>query len=167
MRYGFLWVLLPGIAMTLWSCTGHQDVIREIEAYKPPALYQATKDMQEPRTPLDTSLEDKAFLTQKEKLEAIQKDWEKTLAAPPKETSFFTPDPDRQKVLPMPSPMMGLLQTFYPAGFLWKMLKFSSPAGTQPSKMLKKHFSPPLKLTARHPSWMISSEAIPPLMPVS
>ncbi|OGQ93858.1 MAG: hypothetical protein A2464_11990 [Deltaproteobacteria bacterium RIFOXYC2_FULL_48_10] len=99
MRYGFLWVLLPGIAMTLWSCTGHQDVIREIEAYKPPALYQATKDMQEPRTPLDTSLEDKAFLTQKEKLEAIQKDWEKTLAAPPKETSFFTPDPDRQKVI--------------------------------------------------------------------
>lgn len=91
--------MLPGIVMTLWSCTGHQDVVREMEAYRPPVLYQAAKDVQEPRTTLDQSLEDKAFLAQKNKLEEIRKEWEKTIASPSAETSFFTPDPDRQKAV--------------------------------------------------------------------
>ena len=99
MRYGFLWIMLLGIEMSLWSCTGHRDVVREMESYRPSVLYQATKDVQESRTPLDTSLEDKAFLAQKNKLETIQKDWEKALASPSRETSFFIPDPDRQKII--------------------------------------------------------------------
>jgi outer membrane protein TolC len=99
MRYGFLWIMLLGIEMSLWACAGHQDVIREMEDYRPPVLYQADKNVPEPRTPLDQALEDKAFLAQKEKLEEIRKDWEKTLASPPKETSFFTPDPDRLKII--------------------------------------------------------------------
>ncbi len=99
MRHAVSWIFLPGIAMILWSCTGHQDVIREMDAYRPPALYQTSKDVKTPRTPLDQPSEDKDFEEQKNKLEKIQKEWEKTIASPSREKSFFTPDPDRVKMI--------------------------------------------------------------------
>jgi len=62
-------------------------------------VQDAAKDVPKPRTPLDTSSEDKAFEAQKNKLEALRKDWGKTLASPSRETSFFAPDPDRVKMI--------------------------------------------------------------------
>jgi outer membrane protein TolC len=90
-------VILGTSAVLLGSCTGHRDVVREMEAYSPPALYQVSKEAGEPQGPVTPSSEDKAFLEQKEKLGQIQKDWTKALSSPSPETSFFTPDPERLK----------------------------------------------------------------------
>jgi outer membrane protein TolC len=99
MKFRSLWGMLLGIEITLWGCAGHQAVIREMESYSPPVLYQAARVAPEPHEALDTSSEDKAFSEQKERLEEIRKGWEKALSSPPVETSFFTPDPDRLKMI--------------------------------------------------------------------
>lgn len=100
MKFKFFRItLLLGTGMALWSCTGHQDVVTEMDRYLPPPLYQAGMTVPETRNAIGPSLEDKAFSAQKEKLEEIRKDWETTLFSPPEEISFFTPDPDRQKMI--------------------------------------------------------------------
>ncbi len=99
MKINLLRVILLGAGMTLLSCTGHQDVVREMESYQPPALYQPVRVEQTAPASLAPSLDDQAFETQKEKLEEIRKDWEKILSSPPEGTSFFTPDPARQKMI--------------------------------------------------------------------
>jgi len=93
-------ILAFGIAAVLiGSCTGHRDVVKEMEAYSPPAFYQALKAAPEARKAPEPSPGDKAFEAQKEKLEGMRKDWERTLSSPSAETSFFTPDPERARAI--------------------------------------------------------------------
>ena len=86
-------VILGAFAILFGSCTGHRDVVKEMEAYRPPAVYQAVKAVPGSQTP--PSPEDKAFEAQKEKLEEMRKNWEEALSSPSAKTSFFTPDPER------------------------------------------------------------------------
>ncbi|OGR09998.1 MAG: hypothetical protein A2277_04365 [Desulfobacterales bacterium RIFOXYA12_FULL_46_15] len=96
MKFKFFAVLFPfTVAMWLGSCTGHQDVVKEMESYRPPVSYQAVKAAPLDQKSVDPSSGDKAFEAQKEKLEEIKKAWEKTLSSPSGEPSFFTPDPER------------------------------------------------------------------------
>lgn len=85
--------------MLFGSCTGHRDVVKEMEDYRPPAFYQAVKAAPEAQKALEPSPGDKAFEAQKEKLEEMRKDWKKALSSPSAKTSFFTPDPDRVRAI--------------------------------------------------------------------
>lgn len=91
--------ILGAFAILFGSCTGHRDVVKEMEAYSPPAVYQAVKAAPETQKTLEPSPGDKAFEAQKEKLEGMRKDWEKALSSPSAKTSFFTPDPERVRAI--------------------------------------------------------------------
>lgn len=84
-------IILGASAILLGSCTGHRDVVKEMEAYSPPAVYQAVKAEPETRKPPDPSPGDKAFEAQKEKLEEMRKDWEKALSSPIGKNLFSYP----------------------------------------------------------------------------
>ncbi len=97
MKSKFLRLLLLGAGMILPACAGHLDVVKEMADYQPPALYQPGAVLPRVPAPLNPSPEDNAFEAQKGKLEELRKAWEKILASPPRKTSFFIPDPHRQK----------------------------------------------------------------------
>ena len=110
-------VILGTSAILLGSCTGHRDVVKETEAYRPPAVYQAVKAAPEAQKALESSPGDKAFEAQKEKLEEMRKDWEKALSSPSAETSFFTPDPERVRVISPAFTDDGAAGVFLSGGF--------------------------------------------------
>lgn len=100
MKFKFSAVLFPvTVVMWLISCTGHRDVVKEMESYRPPGSYQAVKAASPAPKPVEPSFGDKAFEAQKEKLEKIKKDWEKNISSPSWGTSFFTPDPERVRTI--------------------------------------------------------------------
>lgn len=99
MKVKLRFILLLGIQMTICACSGHQDVVRKMESYHPPIFYQAGKDDFKSGEPETISFGDKAFEMQKEKLEKIRKEWEKTLSSPLREISFFSPSQDRLKTI--------------------------------------------------------------------
>jgi outer membrane protein TolC len=92
-------IILGASAILIGACTGHRDVVKEMEAYRPPAVYQALKAAPETQKAPEPSPGDKAFEAQKEKLEGMRKDWEKALSSPSAKTSFFTPDPERVRAI--------------------------------------------------------------------
>ncbi|MBF0100082.1 MAG: TolC family protein [Desulfobacterales bacterium] len=92
MKHNLLLIILFGIQTTLWGCSGHNAVVRELEGYKPPALYESAKALSKTQESTEISQNDKAFEAQKEKLENIKKEWENLLSASSKEKSFYTPD---------------------------------------------------------------------------
>ncbi|NJL59852.1 MAG: hypothetical protein HC887_09615 [Desulfobacteraceae bacterium] len=60
-------------------CSGCTDPVREMKSYKPPALYDAM--LAHPKTS-EKSKEDSDFQAQKQKLDDMQKEWEKYSGKP-------------------------------------------------------------------------------------
>lgn len=106
MRSLFFKIMGLCLAMGLFSsCTGHKDVVREMESYQPPSLYQVQKEktdlsqVQTENLPQVSSEADEAFNAHKKRMEELKKDWATAVFSPKEGPLFFEPDPDRQKTL--------------------------------------------------------------------
>ncbi|MBF0397589.1 MAG: TolC family protein [Desulfobacterales bacterium] len=92
MKNNIFVIILLGIQTTLWGCSGHKAVVKELSGYKPPAIYDSANLLSKNQKPTEISQDDKAFEAQKAKLQKIKKDWESLLSNLTKEKSFHAPD---------------------------------------------------------------------------